>query len=74
MRTIIASEVAGTVWKIDVAAGDAVALDDVLMVLESMKMEIPVQASGPGFVETIHVSEGNTISEGQLLVTLRSVD
>lgn len=74
MRTTIESEVAGTVWKIDVAVGDAVALDDVLMVLESMKMEIPVQASGPGFVEKIHVSEGNTISEGQLLVSLRGVD
>jgi biotin carboxyl carrier protein len=71
MTTAIESEIAGTVWKIEVAAGDSVSADDVLIILESMKMEIPVMALSDGVVESIHVAEGDSVSEGQLLVSLR---
>ena len=72
MSTGIESEIAGTVWKIEVAVGDAVRTDDILMILESMKMEIPVVAVAPGVVESFHVAEGDGVTEGQLLVTLRA--
>lgn len=71
MTTAIESEIAGTVWKIEVATGDSVSTDDVLIILESMKMEIPVMAPYDGVVESIHVAEGDGVSEGQLLVSLR---
>ena len=74
MSTGIESEIAGTVWKIEVAVGDAVEADDILMILESRKMEIPVVATAPGVVDAFHVAEGDGISEGQLLVTLRAAD
>lgn len=74
MSTGIESEIAGTVWKIEVTVGDTVEPDDILMILESMKMEIPVVAIAPGIVDAFHVGEGDGVSEGQLLVTLRSAD
>lgn len=66
----IESEITGTVWKIETAPGDRVAEDDVLMILESMKMEIPVLASGAGTVKSIQVTEGDGVAEGQLLAIL----
>lgn len=74
MSNAIESEIAGTVWKIEVAVGDAVAADDILMILESMKMEIPVHSPAVGVIEAIHVAEGDGVSEGQLLVSLRAPD
>jgi len=71
MRTEnVHSPLAGTVWKIEVQAGTKVAEGDVLMVLESMKMEIPVEAPRAGTVQAISVQEGDEIVEDQLLVTL----
>ena len=67
---IIESEIAGTVWKIEVSPGDTVEEDDVLIILESMKMEIPVMATTDGTVAEIHVAEGEGVTEGQPLVTL----
>ncbi|MDP9104232.1 MAG: biotin/lipoyl-binding carrier protein [Pseudomonadota bacterium] len=67
---LVRSEIAGSVWKIEVAPGDAVAEGDVLMILESMKMEIPVEAPSAGVVQTIQVAEGDPVKEGQGLVVL----
>ncbi|MEM8925379.1 MAG: acetyl-CoA carboxylase biotin carboxyl carrier protein subunit [Actinomycetota bacterium] len=66
----IRAEIAATVWTIDVEVGAAVAADDELMILESMKMEIPVEAPSAGTVRAIHVAPGDRIVEDQLLVTL----
>lgn len=70
----IESEIAGTVWKIEVGVGDTVEEDDVLIILESMKMEIPVLATEDGTVAEIFVAEGDGVTEGQKLVTLTTGD
>ena len=57
-------------WKIVVKEGQQVADDETLMILESMKMEIPVNAPKAGRVAKIHVKEGQTVQEGALLVDL----
>jgi len=68
MSTItIKSEIAGTVWKIESRPGDAVQTDDTLLILESMKMEIPVLAPRKGRVAELRVSEGDAVTEGQVL-------
>lgn len=64
------SEVAGTVWKIEMAVGDPVSTDDVVMILESMKMEIPAVSPASGTIAEILVEEGESISEGQPLFRL----
>ena len=64
------SEVTGTVWKVEVKAGDAVAADQTLVVMESMKMEIPVVAPRAGTVRRVLVAEGEAVAEGQDVVVL----
>jgi acetyl-CoA carboxylase biotin carboxyl carrier protein len=64
------AHITGTVWKIEVKVGDAVAEGQVCAILESMKMEMPVEAPQAGKVEKIHVTEGQAVSEGDVLVTL----
>jgi acetyl-CoA carboxylase biotin carboxyl carrier protein len=66
----VQSEISGSVWKIEVAVGDAVQEDDTLVLLESMKMEIPVTAPRQGKVASIDVKEGQAVAEGQLIATL----
>ena len=66
------SEVTGSVWKIISKPGDSVAEGDTLMILESMKMEIPVLAEEPGTVKEILVTEGQPVSEGQAVAVLES--
>jgi biotin carboxyl carrier protein len=66
----VRSEVAGSVWKIQVAVGETVAQGDVLVILESMKMEIPVEAPKGGTVLEIRVAEGDRVDEGTVVVTL----
>jgi len=66
----ICSEITGTVWKIEVGVGDAVEEDDVLMILESMKMEIPVLAPSAGTIKEILIDEGVAIAEGQTIAIL----
>ena len=66
----VRSEIAGSVWKIDVAIGDSVAEDDPLIVLEAMKMEIPLLSPRAGVVREILVSEGDPIGEGDVAVIL----
>ena len=69
-ETRVRSEIAGSVWKIEVAIGDKVAEDDPLIVLESMKMEIPLLAPRAGVVREILVAEGESIAEGDVAVIL----
>jgi biotin carboxyl carrier protein len=66
----VRSEIAGSVWKIEVAVGDTVAEDDPLLILESMKMEIPLLAPRAGVVKEILVTEGEPITEGVVAVIL----
>jgi urea carboxylase len=61
----IRSEITGTVWKIVVQEGDALEADDTIMILESMKMEIPVMAPEAGRVVKILVAEGAPVRDGQ---------
>jgi acetyl-CoA carboxylase biotin carboxyl carrier protein len=63
----IKAELAGNLWKIVVSEGQQVRADETLMILESMKMEIPVGAPAAGRVKKIHVKEGDTVQEGQVL-------
>ena len=66
----VAAHITGTVWKILVKEGDTVELDQTLVILESMKMEMPVEAPEAGRVTQVHVSEGQAVDEGDPLVTL----
>lgn len=71
MATIeIKSEITGSVWKIITKPSDAVASGDALMILESMKMEIPVIAEDGGTIVEILVIEGQAVSEGQVVALL----
>jgi acetyl-CoA carboxylase biotin carboxyl carrier protein len=69
-ETRVRSEIAGSVWKIEVAIGDSVSEDDPLIVLESMKMEIPLLAPRAGVVREILVAEGEPVAEGDVAVIL----
>jgi len=64
----IKAELAGSLWKIVVREGQEVRADETLMILESMKMEIPVNAPTAGRVTKIHAKEGQSVQEGQLLI------
>ena len=66
----IESEVAGNLWKIEVALGDQVQKEDTLMILESMKMEIPVLSPVNGTVKEILVQPDDKIEEGQVVLLL----
>jgi acetyl-CoA carboxylase biotin carboxyl carrier protein len=58
------------VWKIEVEVGDTVEEGDTVVILESMKMEMPVEAEDPGTVAEIRCEEGQAVSEGETLVVL----
>jgi acetyl-CoA carboxylase biotin carboxyl carrier protein len=66
----VKAELVGSVWKITSKPGDQVVEDDVLMIIESMKMEIPVTAPKAGRVKEIRVKETDVVKEGQVLVVL----
>lgn len=66
----ITSPILGTVFKVKVSIGDQVSAHQEIVILESMKMEHPVEAGADGTITHIHVSEGDTINSGQILVTL----
>ena len=70
MATEVKAHITGTVWKIEVKIGDAVAEGDTVAILESMKMEMPVEAEDEGTVKEIVVSEGQAVSEGDTLIVL----
>ncbi len=66
----VRAEMVANVWKVVVAQGDSVADGDTLVILESMKMEIPVLAEGDGTVSTLHVSEGDVVQEGDVIAVI----
>jgi acetyl-CoA carboxylase biotin carboxyl carrier protein len=66
----VEAHITGTVWKVECAVGDSVEEGDTVVVLESMKMEMPVEAEEPGRVREIRCSEGQTVDEGDVLVVL----
>jgi acetyl-CoA carboxylase biotin carboxyl carrier protein len=70
MATEIEAQIAGNIWKIEKRAGDSVAEDDVILIIESMKMEIPVEAPCGGVIAAIHVAEGDAIEEGAVLAVI----
>lgn len=67
---VLTAEITGMVWMMLKAVGDAVALDEPVAIIESMKMEIPVVASHAGTISALHVSTGDAVSEGQAVVTI----
>ena len=66
----VRAEMVANVWKVVAAEGDRVDDGDTLVILESMKMEIPVLAEGPGMVARMHVAEGNVVQEGDLIASI----
>jgi acetyl-CoA carboxylase biotin carboxyl carrier protein len=70
MSTDIEAHITGNVWKVEVAVGDEVEDGDTVVILESMKMEIPVEAEDDGTVKEIRCAEGDSVSEGDVLVVL----
>ncbi len=66
----IRSEVSGSVWKVEVVVGQQVSEGDTLVVVESMKMEIPVTAPSAGTVTEIQVAEGEAVVDDQVILIL----
>ena len=66
----VEAHITGTVWKIECQVGDRVEEGDTVVILESMKMEMPVEAEDEGTVKEILVQEGQSVSEGDALVVL----
>jgi acetyl-CoA carboxylase biotin carboxyl carrier protein len=66
----VEAHITGTVWKIEVEVGDTVEEGDTVVILESMKMEMPVEAEDEGRVSEILCQEGQSVSEGDALVVL----
>ena len=66
----VRAEMVANVWKIVVAEGDSVADGDTLVILESMKMEIPVLAESDGRVLALHVAEGDVVQEGDVIAVI----
>ena len=67
----VEAHITGTVWKIEVEVGDTVEEGDTVVILESMKMEMPVEAEDEGTVAEIRCSEGQAVSEGETLIVLQ---
>ena len=70
MSIEVEAQITGSVWKIETEIGSQVEEDDVLLIVESMKMEIPVEAPAAGRVAEIRVEQGQAIEEGDVLVVL----
>ncbi|MFL5896369.1 MAG: biotin/lipoyl-binding carrier protein [Thermoleophilaceae bacterium] len=66
----VEAHITGTVWKIECQIGQSVGEGDTLVILESMKMEMPVEAEDAGTVKEIRCEEGQSVSEGDTLVVL----
>ena len=66
----VEAHITGTVWKIEVEVGDSIDEGDTVVILEAMKMEMPVEAEDAGTVKQILVEEGQAVSEGDPLVVL----
>lgn len=69
-RVEVESEVTGKVWKVEVGVGDRVAAGDILVILESMKMEIPVESPQAGTVAELRVSADEPVQEDQVVAVI----
>jgi acetyl-CoA carboxylase biotin carboxyl carrier protein len=70
MPTEITAHITGTVWKIEKRAGERVAEGDAVVILESMKMEMPVESPVAGQVVEVRCAEGQSVQEGAVLVVV----
>jgi acetyl-CoA carboxylase biotin carboxyl carrier protein len=70
MAVDVAAHITGTVWEIRVNVGDLIEEEQVVVVLESMKMEMPVESPAAGKVAEILVEKGQAVEEGEVLVRL----
>jgi biotin carboxyl carrier protein len=70
MGVSVEAQVTGRVVRVEKNVGDLVAIEDTILVLESMKMEIPVEAPNAGSVREIRVTEGDNVEEGDILAVL----
>jgi acetyl-CoA carboxylase biotin carboxyl carrier protein len=66
----IQAEMVANVWKVVVKQGDSVGIGDTVVILESMKMEIPVLSEVPGRITELRVSEGDVVQEGDVLAVV----
>ena len=66
----VEAHITGTVWKIECEIGQSISEGDTLVILESMKMEMPVEAEDEGVVKEIRCEEGQSVAEGDTLVVL----
>jgi acetyl-CoA carboxylase biotin carboxyl carrier protein len=66
----IKTEITGNIWKIVAQVGDQVSENDPIMIMESMKMEIPIAASEDGRLSEILVAEGDTVTEGSVVARI----
>ena len=70
MAIEVPAHITGTVWKIEVGVGDDVSDGDTVVILESMKMEMPVEVEDDGKIAEIRCEEGQSVQEGDVLVVL----
>jgi acetyl-CoA carboxylase biotin carboxyl carrier protein len=70
MPTPVKAHIAGTVWKVEVGVGDAVTAGQTVVILESMKMEMPVESPADGRVTQVMVTPGQPVEEGATLLEL----
>jgi acetyl-CoA carboxylase biotin carboxyl carrier protein len=70
MAEEVKAHITGTVWKIDVEVGDEVEEDDEVIILESMKMEMPIEAPCDGTVKEIRVEEGDSVDEDDVVMII----
>ena len=70
MPTDVRAHITGTVWKIEKKVGDAVSEGDTVVILESMKMEMPVESPTSGTISAVTCSEGQAVDEGAVLAII----
>ena len=69
-RVQVLSEVSGSIWKIEAAVGAQLGADDTILIIESMKMEIPVSSPRAGRLVELRVAEGEAVKEGQVVAVI----
>ena len=70
MSEEVLAEMVANVWKVVVSQGEAISEGDTICILESMKMEIPVEATASGTISSINVSEGGVVQEGDVIAVI----
>jgi acetyl-CoA carboxylase biotin carboxyl carrier protein len=70
MAKEVEAQITGNIWKIEKAAGDTLAEGEVILIMESMKMEIPVESPCDGTLREVRVAEGDAVEEGAILALI----